>query len=667
MFRFPRSLRIGWLLPGLLAAGLAVPAHAQQSVYRPALNPRNIDGMSLGAPIRLGSRWLAHQGDDMQWAQPGFDDSQWRVFNTSLPPVQQGMKNVDAVWYRTHVRIPPDSRHLSLMLAEVSGSIEVFANGVRIGGWGTSSPGGDNAITQGWVGSIPDSVLGSGKLTIAIRSRAGLFSHNGDLPAAGMTPLTQSWLGPASQIADTSSLLTFRNYTSNSTNLTLILLVLLITLALAFTVRDEPEYKMLVVYLAVQAMIQFLDFYTLVHGVATTFWTSLLTDLLRLIGTIALIEFVRIILGLRRSRWFRFYYAALLLMPPVGLFNGLYWAPHHAIGNPVSVAVNIFFILLTAPVSMGLPLLALWVGWRKRSVDAGLLAVPLIVNGSLNYYIFTMYLLFMAHMVTANTMIAAFQTPIHAFNVGWTEVVSFAFSITLLVFLVVRTIRLAREKARAATEMQAVKTLQGLLLARSQQSTPGYAIETVYRPASEVGGDFFLVSPGSDGSIVAIVGDVSGKGLLAAMRVSLILGALNRESSRIPAEVLSRLNQVLLGQGDMGFTTACCVRVEASGDYSFSNAGHLNPYIDGQEIEAPGVLPLGLKADQTYSTVTGHLSPGQRLVLLSDGVPEARAKRQLLGFDKLVELTRLGASEIADAAVSFGQEDDITVLALALA
>jgi serine phosphatase RsbU (regulator of sigma subunit) len=237
----------------------------------------------------------------------------------------------------------------------------------------------------------------------------------------------------------------------------------------------------------------------------------------------------------------------------------------------------------------------------------------------------------------------------------------------LLIFLVVRTIRLAREKARAASEMQAVKTLQSLLLARSQQPTPGYAVETAYRPAAEVGGDFFLVSPGKDGSLVVVVGDVSGKGLLAAMRVSLILGALNRESSRLPDEVLNRLNLVLLGQGDMGFTTACCVRVEANGNYSFANAGHLNPYVDGREVEAPGALPLGLKADQTYNLLTGHLETGQRLVLLSDGVPEARAKKQLLGFDKLVELTRLGAGEIADAAQNFGQEDDITVLALALA
>lgn len=199
--------------------------------------------------------------------------------------------------------------------------------------------------------------------------------------------------------------------------------------------------------------------------------------------------------------------------------------------------------------------------------------VPLLINASIAYYTFALYLLRLFHLITESASLTADYTPVAAFNIAWTEVVSFAFSVALLVFLVVRTIRLARYRAFTASEMQAVKTLQGLLLARSQQATPGYAVETVYRPASEVGGDFFLVSPGADGSMVAIVGDVSGKGLLAAMRISLILGALNRESSRAPAEVLGRLNQVLLGQGDMGFTTACCVRVEANGDYKLCQCG----------------------------------------------------------------------------------------------
>jgi len=650
----------------LLAILPLAPAHAQKSVDRPALNPRNIDASTLGAPVQLGSVWLAHQGDDPQWAQPAFDDSRWQVFNTDLPPVAQGMKDVNAIWYRTHVHIPPAARNLALMTTVMFGSDEFFVNGTRIGGWGAFTGDGRNAVANQFIFPIPDSALGSGDLVIAIRARAGHSSHRGDFPAAGLSVVSQVYLGPAKEVAAVNALQSFRNYASNTTNLTLVLLVLLITVALALTVRDEPEYHALAIALACMAGYQILTLLTLTRAVPTSFWTLLPGEGISYVGIVALIEFVRIVLGLRRSRWFTLYYAALLLWPAADMFNTLWWTPTHAITNPVSAILGVFSEALTAPATMGLPLLALWIAVRRRNFDALLLSIPLLVSASFDYYRFAVYLLFLAHAVSVNAVISAQQTPIHAFNIGWSEVVSFAFSITLLVFLVVRTIRLARFRAKAASELHAVKTLQGLLLARSRQATPGYAVETAYRPASEVGGDFFLVSPGPDGSIVAIVGDVSGKGLLAAMRVSLILGALNRESSRHPSEILSRLNQVLLTQSDMGFTTACCVRVESNGDFSFSNAGHLNPYIDGQEIEAPGVLPLGLEPDQTYSTIAGHLNPGQRLVLLSDGVPEARAKRQLLGFDKLLELTRLGASEIADAAQNFGQEDDITVLALAL-
>jgi hypothetical protein len=661
-----RFIRLRWFLLILLAASMGNLALAQKSVERAAQNPRHIDGLSMGGPLDLGSRWLAHQGDDPQWAQPGFDDSQWQVFDTGVPPVQQGMQNVSDLWFRTHVQVPAGTRHLALMLTAMGGSAEIYVNGQRLAQWGSFSADGDNRFTNMWVGAIPDAALGSGDITIAMRFDAGNFSHHGDFPAAGMTTISKALLGPAREIREIAALQNFRNFTSNATNLTLVLLVFVITVALALTVRSEPEYKVLAVAIAAMAGEQILDLARLVFNVPTTLGLTLVQSLLALVGTIALIEFVRVALGLRRSRWFTGYYAVLLLLP-VGSVFSFYWFPAHSIGNPVNVVVSLLFQIIHAPASMGLPLLALWVAWRKRNTDAWLLSVPLIINASFDYYSFAVYLLYVTHAVSANAVMAASQTPIQGFNVAWTEVVSFAFSVTLLIFLVVRTIRLAREKARAASEMQAVKTLQSLLLARSHQPTPGYAVETAYRPAAEVGGDFFLVSPGQDGSLVVVVGDVSGKGLLAAMRVSLILGALNRESSRIPDEVLNRLNLVLLGQGDMGFTTACCVRVEANGDYAFANAGHLNPYIDGREVEAPGALPLGLKADQTYNLLTGHLETGQRLVLLSDGVPEARAKKQLLGFDKLVELTRLGAGEIADAAQNFGQEDDITVLALALA
>ncbi len=89
----------------------------------------------------------------------------------------------------------------------------------------------------------------------------------------------------------------------------------------------------------------------------------------------------------------------------------------------------------------------------------------------------------------------------------------------------------ARERAAYAAELQAASTVQQLLLQSASQTTPGFEVDSVYLPASEVGGDFFFVAPAPDGSLTAIVGDVSGKGLTAAMRVAMILGALRRETS----------------------------------------------------------------------------------------------------------------------------------------
>jgi hypothetical protein len=226
----------------------------------------------------------------------------------------------------------------------------------------------------------------------------------------------------------------------------------------------------------------------------------------------------------------------------------------------------------------------------------------------------------------------------------------------------------ARARAAFAAELHAASTVQQLLLQSASRPTPGFQVESVYLPASEVGGDFFFVSSAPDGSLTAIVGDVSGKGLTAAMRVAMILGALRRETSHDPGEILSGLNDALIAQGQLGFTTACCIRISLSGEYTLANAGHIAPYLSGRELETPSALPLGLIPEQTYGLMQGCLAPGERLVMLSDGVPEARSLAgELYGFERLSNLTLMPAQDIAEAAQRFGQEDDITVLTLAIA
>jgi serine phosphatase RsbU (regulator of sigma subunit) len=193
-------------------------------------------------------------------------------------------------------------------------------------------------------------------------------------------------------------------------------------------------------------------------------------------------------------------------------------------------------------------------------------------------------------------------------------------------------------------------------------------IEAAYVPAAEVGGDFYQVAQGDDDSTLLIVGDVSGKGLKAAMKGTLAIGAFRALAGQGlgPAELLNRLNRELLSGLDGGFITCVCARVTADGVITLANAGHIPPYVNGKEVECVSGFPLGILVTG-YSEITLSLKPGDQMTLMSDGVVEAQnAKGELFGFDRTAALSALSAGEIARAAQHFGQEDDITVLTMAL-
>jgi serine phosphatase RsbU (regulator of sigma subunit) len=161
------------------------------------------------------------------------------------------------------------------------------------------------------------------------------------------------------------------------------------------------------------------------------------------------------------------------------------------------------------------------------------------------------------------------------------------------------------------------------------------------------------------------VGDVSGKGLKAAMTGTLALGALRTLAAEGlgPAVVLTRLNAQLVQTGDGGFITCVCVRLTDSGEATVANAGHLPPYCNGEEWELAPELPLGIALTGKYAERMFRLKPGDQLTLLSDGVVEARdAQGSLFGFARTRGLSAQTATAIAAAALQFGQEDDITVL-----
>ena len=358
------------------------------------------------------------------------------------------------------------------------------------------------------------------------------------------------------------------------------------------------------------------------HYLSQTHWLAWPARAALLASDIAALEFCRVISGTRRRTWFiafEIFYAiaaASLLPAALGLISYVVYTALIRLSFYCFIAVLVVLIAL---------------GVRRRKQDAAILAS---VAGVYLFYLavwkLLQYVVFSYDILTriSNALTDRIQPKPHRRNLPSSSRSS-------------RSPSSAPSASSASAPPSPPRSrppapCSSSSSARLWRLPPASPSRPSTTPAGEVGGDFFLVSPTSDGAVTIIVGDVSGKGLLAAMRVSMILGVLRREPSRQPADMLFGLNEALLTQGEMGFTTAICVRVEPSGRYSVANAGHISPYVLGKEIDTPPALPLGLAGDQTYDTVSGRLNIGERLVLLSDGVPEARTpKGELYGFDRL--------------------------------
>ncbi len=234
------------------------------------------------------------------------------------------------------------------------------------------------------------------------------------------------------------------------------------------------------------------------------------------------------------------------------------------------------------------------------------------------------------------------------------------FAFAMAVLMNQRSARLLGERQRLDKEMESAVEVQSLMLRSLPATSDAYRIETVYLPASEVGGDFYQVLDRDDGSRVVLVGDVSGKGLKAAMLESATIGMLRRESSSSPGLILAGLNDGLVGHTGGGFVTCCCARFDSDGTVTIANAGHPVPYCDGREMEIEFGLPLGIAAGVTYSETVVR---GDQFTFVSDGVVEAEnAQRELFGFDRTRDISSKPVEEIAEAARAWGQNDDITVV-----
>jgi serine phosphatase RsbU (regulator of sigma subunit) len=263
----------------------------------------------------------------------------------------------------------------------------------------------------------------------------------------------------------------------------------------------------------------------------------------------------------------------------------------------------------------------------------------------------------------------------HGLDIDLRGLSNLLFAIVMLIAMTFRLRRIQNRNREVEQEIAAARSVQQILIPDQLPTIPGLRIESAYLPAQEVGGDFFQILPLLNSadpqkpSAFIVLGDVSGKGLKAAMTVSLIVGTLRTyaEFCSSPAELLAGLNRRLQGRVD-GFATCLALKIEPSGKLTLANAAHPNPYINGVEILTEPNLPLGISLDVAYSELTLQLDPDLACTLLTDGVVEAAsaATHELFGFDRTKAISTQSASSIAEAARTFGlgapQADDITVL-----
>jgi len=364
----------------------------------------------------------------------------------------------------------------------------------------------------------------------------------------------------------------------------------------------------------------------------------------------------------RITLWMRIYFGftgALVAGSVIGVSTGI--MPPVFLG--IILVPFLLFLNLVVPI-------LLIVHLRRGNREAGILLIPALLTGATSYIglaIFFVSEIPSLEGPSSRLYDLLFASKAGPFTLNLEDFANLLFNLSLLLILVLRSTRMSRQQAVFQGELEAARELQQVIVPERPDAIPGFVVESVYEPAQQVGGDFFQVLPTQDGGLLVVVGDVAGKGLPAAMLVSVMVGAIRAtaEYTQSPEVLLASLNERLVGRSRGGFSTALVARITAQGEVTIANAGHLSPYLDGIEIFLPGALPLGILSSASYETTKLQLKPGSRLTFYSDGVIEAQnEKGALLGFDRGRELSIQPAAEIVQAARDFGQSDDITVVAI---
>ena len=621
-----------------------------------------VDFQNERAPmVEIHDLWRFHTGDDSRWSDPNLDDSQWPLIRSDQPWDTQGYSGYRGfAWYRFQVVVPPHHAPLALFIPVIYGNYQVFVGGRLVGQLGGMPPD-DRLAFSFTVGSqklipLPYSPPSAGgPLCIAIR-----IWINPQTPtnALGAGPQAAIRIGDAGLLDEWKTLQIRSGFWSLfATNI--LLLVYLIAgcagLGLFLLRPTEREYLWFAAIEFANAAFGALWIYEAFHAVdLRVFWA--MSDCLQATSSVCFLFFLVALLKQRRSWIYWTALASALLAPLPALVS---------IGSVDVALITSATVALTKLPYQVCVLLLLFVAARRGSLDARLLLGPIGLSFGLGV---VERLLWAAHFA-GYTALEEFRQQLDRsftwpFPGSSQNVADFLMQVSILAILVLRYARTRRDEERMASELEAARTVQQVLIPEEIPNIPGLALKCVYKPAGQVGGDFFQILPTPNNGALIVIGDVSGKGMPAAMAVSLLVGTIRTLAhyTQNPGEILTAMNQRMLGRSS-GFTTCLVLRCDADGKLTIANAGHIAPYVAGKELSLENGLPLGLAVDTTYAERSFHLAPGHQLTLLTDGVVESRDQAgELLGFERSAALSIQPAEAIACAAQEFGQDDDITVL-----
>jgi hypothetical protein len=642
------------------AQALAVPAGSDSAA----------DGMaeiSLGqSAVPLYGPWKFTVGDSPLdpvthaplWAEPGFDDSKWEAVDLtpsegSMDPNSGFTRFVPGwtakghpgywgyAWYRmrVHLQQPPGVRLALTGPADVDDVYQIFDNGGLVGSFGDFT-GNTPVVYYSQPMMFPLSQPAGAKPNSSIRLLAFRVwmeptTLMGQPDVGGFKQAPE--LGEAGAVAASFALLA--------------------AMAFSLTLFDRSDH----VYLWMGAV--FLGESALAAESLFAVWTQrlsifadkLFTDFLSPLLYAGWVMVWWVWFRLHRPAWLPRAVGGLTLIYVVAgsIGDDLFF---HFFSHPVAVV----FHMIALVVRLLLFSLLLWIviqGIRRQGLE-GSLVLPAVVLLGIS--------LFGAELSVLHVRVFWFPFGV---RLGTGDIASLLLMAVTALLLLRRLLKSVRAQRLMALDVKQAQEVQQVILPESRTTLPGLVIESEYRPALEVGGDFFQIIPHpTDGSLLIVAGDVTGKGLKAGMLVALLVGAIRSttELNGDPLFILQALNRRLMGRGE-AIATCMALRIATDGESLLANAGHMPPYLNGEPLAMEGALPLGMMDDAEFSIMRFTLAAGDRLMLVSDGIVEAMdAEGQLFGFDRVQQLLRTGksASEVAGAAQKFGQEDDISVIAV---